>query len=78
MFAATRADPSGMEELTVSQARVVAHIRGKHPDAILTLHPRPWGYILEVAEPRAGGGTRTLALARFEPGGAIVPDRAVA
>ena len=67
-----------MEELTVSQARVVAHIRGKHPDAVLTFHARPWGYILEVAAQRADGGTRTIALARFEPDGAILPDRAVA
>jgi hypothetical protein len=82
MFAAARADPSSMEneerELTLSQARVVAHIRAKHPDAILTFHARAWGYILEVAEPRAAGGTRTIALARFEPNGDIVRDTAVA
>ena len=65
-------------ELTVSQARVVAHIRAKHPHAVLTLHERSWGFILEVAEPRGSGGARTIALARFEPDGAIVPDRAVA
>jgi hypothetical protein len=77
MFDAARADPAPME-LTVPQARAVAHIRGKAPDAILTFHERPWGYILEVAERRPGGRSRTVALARFESDGAIVPDRAVA
>ena len=81
MFDAARADPLCMDEereLTLSQARAVAHIRATHPEAILTFHERPWGFILEVAEQRPSGHRRTVALARFEPDGAILADRLVA
>ena len=64
-------------ELTLSQARAVAIIRAKHPRATLSFHERPWGYILEVRSPAPSGRTRTVALARFEAGGAIVPDTRV-
>ena len=64
-------------ELTPSQARAVAIISAKHPSAQLAFHERPWGYILEVREPAPSGRVRTIALARFEAGGAIVPDERV-
>jgi hypothetical protein len=64
-------------ELTPSQARAVAIIRAKHPRATLTFHERPWGYILEMREPAPSGRVRTVALARFEADGAIVPDRRI-
>ena len=64
-------------ELTVSQARAVAIIRAKHPHATLTFHERSWGYILEVRMPAPSGRVRTIALARFQADGAIVPDQRV-
>jgi len=64
-------------ELTVSQARAVAIIRAKNPRATLAFHERPWGYILEVRRPAPSGRVRTIALARFETDGAIVPDERV-
>ena len=64
-------------ELTPRQARAVAHVRATHPRAELTLHERPWGFILEVREPAPSGRVRTVALARFEADGAILPDERV-
>ena len=64
-------------ELTPSQARAVAIIRAKHPRATLTFHERAWGYILEMREPAPSGRVRTVALARFETDGAILPDRRI-
>jgi hypothetical protein len=64
-------------ELTISQARAVAIIRARHPHARLTFHERPWGYILELRSPAPSGRTRTIALARFDSDGAIVPDQRV-
>jgi hypothetical protein len=62
-------------ELTPSQARAVAIIRARHPRASLTFHERPWGFILELREPARSGRVRTIALARFEADGAMVPDQ---
>ena len=65
--------PAG-PELTVSQARAVYAIRRRHPEAALTFHERPWGFILELTKPRPSGGRRVVALARFAVDGSIRPD----
>jgi hypothetical protein len=79
IFSGGRADDTVMElesapELTVSQARAVYAIRRRHPDAELVFHERRWGFILEVTRPRASGGRRVVALARFATDGSIRPD----
>jgi hypothetical protein len=69
--------PMQAHELTVGQARVVAHIRASHPHAELLFHERAWGYVLEVREPTPSGRIRTVALARFRDDGTIVRDEHV-
>ena len=64
-------------ELTPSQARAVAIVRARHPRASLTFHERPWGFIVELREPAPSGRVRTIALARFEAGGAMLADEPV-
>ena len=61
-------------ELTTAQARAVYAIRRRHPEAELVFHERRWGFILEVTKPRASGGRRVVALARFAADGSIRPD----
>jgi hypothetical protein len=56
-------------ELTLEQAREINLLRRRHPGASLRVHERPWGVLVEVV--RAG---HTIALERFEYGGAVVHD----
>jgi hypothetical protein len=56
-------------ELTHDQAREINHLRHAHPGAVLRVHERPWGVLVEVVR-----GTHTVALERFEFGGATVHD----
>ncbi|HMJ37010.1 MAG TPA: hypothetical protein VK501_24100 [Baekduia sp.] len=59
-------------ELTIQQAREIAHLRRNHPGAELRAHQKPWGVIVEV---RHHG--HTVALERFDWTGAAVPDRPI-
>jgi hypothetical protein len=53
-------------ELTTEQARRIARLRRRWPQAEVRVHRRSWGIIVEV---RADG--RTLALTRLDGTGAI-------
>jgi hypothetical protein len=56
-------------ELTPDQAREIVRLRGRHPDAEVTVHQRPWGIIVELRR-----GSRTVALRRFSWTGETVAD----
>lgn len=56
-------------ELTLEQAREINLLRRRHPGADLRVHERSWGVLVEVVR-----GTHTVALERFEYGGAMVHD----
>jgi hypothetical protein len=56
-------------ELTLEQAREINLLRRRHPGAVLRVHERPWGVLVEVVR-----GTHTVKLERFEFGGAMVHD----
>jgi hypothetical protein len=56
-------------ELTLEQAQEIYLLRRRHPGATLRVHERPWGVLVEVVR-----GSRTIALERFEYGGAVVHD----
>jgi hypothetical protein len=57
-------------ELTTDQARLIARLRHKWPDAEFRVHQRPWGVIVEVRE-----GDRTLALTALDGTGGIEDER---
>ena len=57
-------------ELTSEQARTIARIRSRWPDAEVQAHQKRWGVIVEVR--RRG---RTVHLAGFDGHGAVVDDR---
>lgn len=65
-------------ELSLGQARAIAHIRSRWPGAQVTLHERRWGFVAEVHVPRRAGGRRTIVLARFDSDGRIGRDRSIA
>jgi hypothetical protein len=56
-------------ELTLEQAREIDLLRRRHPGAVLRVHERSWGVLVEVVR-----GTHAVALERFEFGGAMVRD----
>jgi hypothetical protein len=56
-------------ELTSDQARLIAHLRRRHPGAELRAHQRSWGVILEVRD-----GGRTIALLGLNGTGGVLPD----
>lgn len=56
-------------ELTLEQAREINLLRRRHPGAMLRVHERPWGVLVEVVR-----GTRTVKVERFDFGGATVRD----
>jgi hypothetical protein len=57
-----------LADLTVEQCRVLAQIRARRPDALLTLHPTAHGVVVEV---RMG---RQMALARLTSSGSLQRD----
>lgn len=59
-------------ELTLEQAREINLLRRRHPGAVLRVHERPWGVLVEVVR-----GTHTVGVERFEFGGATVRDVAI-
>jgi hypothetical protein len=56
-------------ELTLEQAREINLLRRRHPGAVLRVHERPWGVLVEVVR-----GAHTVRVERFEFGGAMVHD----
>jgi hypothetical protein len=57
-------------ELTSDQARTIARIRTRWPQADVRVHQRPWGVIVEV---RQGG--HVLSLTGFDGRGRVLADR---
>jgi hypothetical protein len=57
-------------ELTPRQARTIARMRSRWPDAEIRAHQRGWGVIVEVR--RSG---RTVHLAGFDADGGVLDDR---
>ena len=60
-------------ELTTDQARLIARLRRRWPEAELRVHHRSWGVIVEV---RADG--RTLSLTALDGAGRIEDERRLA
>jgi hypothetical protein len=59
-------------ELTTDQARLIARLRLRWPDADVCVHRRPWGLIVEVRR-----GERTVSLTAFDGHGGIEGERRV-
>jgi hypothetical protein len=57
-------------ELTTDQARLIARLRRRWPDADFRVHQRPWGVIVEVRD-----GERTLSLTALDGTGGIADER---
>jgi hypothetical protein len=57
-------------ELTTDQARLIARLRRRWPEAQFRLHQRPWGVIVEV---HADG--RTIALTALDGSGGITGEQ---
>jgi hypothetical protein len=53
-------------ELTTDQARLIARMRRKWPQADVRVHQRGWGVIVEVRD-----GDRTLSLTALDGSGGI-------
>jgi hypothetical protein len=59
-------------ELTIDQARLIARLRRRWPDADVRAHQRPWGVIVEV---RRDG--RTMSLTALDGEGGIETARSI-
>ena len=57
-------------ELTTDQARLIARLRRKWPQADVRVHQRAWGVIVEVRD-----GDRTLSLTALDGSGGIEDER---
>jgi hypothetical protein len=57
-------------ELTTDQARLIARLRRKWPQADVRAHQRPWGVIVEVRD-----GDRTLSLTALDGSGGIEDEQ---
>ena len=53
-------------ELTTDQARLIARLRSRWPNAELLVHQRPWGVIVEVRD-----GDRTVSLTALDGCGGV-------
>ena len=60
-------------ELTTAQARLIARLRARWPEAEVRAHRRPWGVIVEVRR-----GERTVSLTAFDGEGGVHAARRVA
>jgi hypothetical protein len=60
-------------ELTTAQARLIARLRARWPEAEVRAHQRPWGVIVEVRR-----GERTVWLTAFDGEGGVHAARRVA
>lgn len=59
-------------ELTISQAREIGRLRGRHKGAEFLVHPKPWGLIIEA---RRGG--HCVELTSFDWSGATSPEQRI-
>lgn len=57
-------------ELTTDQARLIARLRRKWPQADVRVHQRAWGVIVEVRD-----GDRTLSLTALDGSGGMEDER---
>ena len=57
-------------ELTTDQARLIARLRRKWPQAELRVHQRPWGVIVEV---QVDG--RTISLTALDGSGGMTDEQ---
>ena len=57
-------------ELTTDQARLIARLRHKWPQAEFRVHQRPWGVIVEVRD-----GDRTLSLTALDGSGGMTDEQ---
>jgi hypothetical protein len=57
-------------ELTTDQARLIARLRRRWPEAEFRVHQRPWGVIIEVRD-----GDRTLSITALDGAGGIADER---
>jgi hypothetical protein len=57
-------------ELTTDQARLIARLRRKWPQADVRVHQRAWGVIVEVRD-----GDHTLSLTALDGSGGIEDER---
>jgi hypothetical protein len=57
-------------ELTTDQARLIARLRRRWPNARFRVHQRPWGVIVEVRD-----GDRTLSLTALDGSGGIEDEQ---
>jgi hypothetical protein len=60
-------------ELTTDQARLIARLRRRWPEAELRVHHRSWGVIVEVRD-----DGRTLSLTALDGAGRIEDERRLA
>ena len=56
-------------ELTTRQARLIARLRARWPEADVRAHQRPWGVIVEIRR-----GDRTVSLTAFDGDGGVRAD----
>ena len=57
-------------ELTTDQARLIARLRRRWPNAEFRVHQRGWGVIVEVRD-----GDRTLSITALDGAGGIEGER---
>ena len=57
-------------ELTTDQARLIARLRWRWPEADVLVHQRSWGVIVEVRD-----DGRTISLTAFDGTGGIEDER---
>jgi hypothetical protein len=57
-------------ELTTDQARLIARLRRRWPNADFRVHQRRWGVIVEVRD-----GDRTLSLTALDGAGGVEDER---
>jgi hypothetical protein len=60
-------------ELTLDQMREIVRLRGRHPNAEVVVHHKPWGIVVEAR--RRG---HAIELEGFDWSGAVTPDRRIA
>jgi hypothetical protein len=56
-------------ELTTDQARLIARLRWRWPEADVLVHQRSWGVIVEVRD-----DGRTISLTALDGHGSVRPD----
>ena len=60
-------------ELTIDQMREIVRLRGRHPNAEVVVHPKPWGIVVEAR--RRG---HAIELEGFDWSGGVTLDQPIA